>query len=694
MEDKKIIDTIELRNQLQKELLEWNQLQIERERLQNQLTNLRKEEEEKKIALQIHIKEAKKFISNVDVIEENETLKERKQEEIEQLEKEIKEIERSLYHRETSYLSGDRQQNKTAMFHGTKALNIIGVCFFLIAFLTLGNYLYQNYMNDVIKGLSLFILSGVIVLFGELLYHYQKEKQLANVVSAIGIAGFYISVIFHNLLLKVMPAFPLFVLAIGITILSYQMTIKKKSWGISVIGLLGFYSVLCETFTLDYRVPVTLMIFSMLLLVQVVNLWIPKQNKFQFFIETLLQIGCFSLVFAQKISQSEGSVLLSFVYHCYPIFSFGILLYSFKKWETLEQYIWNQLLPLFYFLCFGVDFELTLYQLVLVCFYSVIKKQIFLDYIVIALYFILDAYKIDNWYSIFFASILIIHYYVIQKTNGSMLLKITLYISTIVFQGYMVSTFNEIELVMSAMVLFFFIYSSSKKNKNSKLALFFKYSTFLLVFYFVNKYFKELYEDILYVYSLLILIFLILIHKVELLKDKHHLIVKRIGLCVLMLVLVIKGIEPYRIYDVIALSILAYIVLALAVNKKFLESEKLINYRPMGYSFYVTFVLWMVLIWSQGIMKMEDFVSSLVFLIFGFLNLFFGIWKSKKGIQDYGLLLVIFASVKLIFYDLSSISYLVKIISFFIIGTIALVFSYYYNKKNKQDLNQKEEERE
>lgn len=84
-------------------------------------------------------------------------------------------------------------------------------------------------------------------------------------------------------------------------------------------------------------------------------------------------------------------------------------------------------------------------------------------------------------------------------------------------------------------------------------------------------------------------------------------------------------------------------------------------------------------------MEVKDFVFSFVFLVIGFINLFLGIWKEKKEFRDYGLVFVIFTSIKLIFFDLSFIFYLVKASVFFVSGSIALVGAYYYDKKAKKE---------
>lgn len=670
MEDERMVEQMEIMQKcIQKEKLEFIDIKKQIEEKQKQLNDLKKEESEKRALIQFTIQDAKKILLKYSK-EKKEEVNIKKQ-----LENEIKEWE-MLYASDPVVQAG-KQDVKLKSKYGMNTLNGIGILFLLASFLTFGHYIYKNYMNDVIKILALFLVSGIFFLAGEILWRYQKDKKIGNIVSSLGVASFYIAVLFHNLYMKLVSENILFVLSIGMTILAYVLTVKRKAWFVYIIGVLGIYAVVFENFVLENNTSVTVLVLLLLFAISIANIFIPKRSNYQFCIQSIVHIFfLYCLPFTGKII----SVLYPFI----MLLPFVYVIVR-EKDDIATQKV-NRLIPLIYIFLFS-EKPLLIGYIVLWCiFYGITKKQVFIDYIFIVIYLLFYKYFVENleYYGTVLSCMLWITYMVSKKIR-SKTLEIIIYVCSTFLQLYLFAQWNKIDFIFILFFLLLCVYVSGKENPNTFFAMFFKYSTFfsLSVLFLQRCKWIEGYE--VYICSLLLLMFLCAIHIVPLLKDRYHLTVKKIGLSMAVALLMIKVIAPYHIYDVFILATLFYFIFYLIIHKNFLENENLLEYRTFGYMIYVSFVILLTLLWRQCVMEVKDFVFSFVFLVIGFINLFLGIWKEKKEFRDYGLVLVIFTSIKLLFFDLSFISYLVKASVFFVSGTIALVGAYYYDKKVKKE---------
>jgi len=61
----------------------------------------------------------------------------------------------------------------------------------------------------------------------------------------------------------------------------------------------------------------------------------------------------------------------------------------------------------------------------------------------------------------------------------------------------------------------------------------------------------------------------------------------------------------------------------------------------------------------------------------------YGIWKRKKHLRIFAIVLFSGTLVKLFFYDLTNLETIPKTIVFLIIGSLLLIVSYLYNKYTK-----------
>jgi uncharacterized membrane protein len=71
---------------------------------------------------------------------------------------------------------------------------------------------------------------------------------------------------------------------------------------------------------------------------------------------------------------------------------------------------------------------------------------------------------------------------------------------------------------------------------------------------------------------------------------------------------------------------------------------------------------------------------SILWGVYAFIFISYGIWKKKKHIRIGAMLLFAITLIKLVFYDLSHLETIPKTIVFVLLGVLLLIISFLYNK--------------
>ena len=113
------------------------------------------------------------------------------------------------------------------------------------------------------------------------------------------------------------------------------------------------------------------------------------------------------------------------------------------------------------------------------------------------------------------------------------------------------------------------------------------------------------------------------------------------------------------------------------------EQQMSLEWYPMLISTYMVVILTQNLITQYGF-EFQDLVISLVYLVTALLWILYGFRNKYAMIRRFGLGLSILAITKLIFLDLSGLSDMYRIVSYFVFGILLLLISLVYQHFNKR----------
>lgn len=125
---------------------------------------------------------------------------------------------------------------------GAGVLGIIGVLFILIAFVLLG----MTYMDGLAKGISLYGICVVVLLFSELVLN-RKMPRFAVVITALGIGGLYLSTMLNYLYLQNFNSYVAMGMAVIISLFAVILSRKKDSGTLKIVSIAGCYISLFPT---------------------------------------------------------------------------------------------------------------------------------------------------------------------------------------------------------------------------------------------------------------------------------------------------------------------------------------------------------------------------------------------------------------------------------------------------------------
>ena len=169
-----------------------------------------------------------------------------------------------------------KKENKLEFKVGVNILSIVGVILILISFVTFGRYVYVNYMSDIVKGITLFLISSLILIAGEVVHRKLNSKFSIGIIS-LGIGTLYASVIINYLVLITINSIVALIITTCITSVSIVISSKHNSNIVRLIALIGGYCCLVPMNTLDTIQSITTVII--LCLIGLFNILKPIKNE-------------------------------------------------------------------------------------------------------------------------------------------------------------------------------------------------------------------------------------------------------------------------------------------------------------------------------------------------------------------------------------------------------------------------------
>ena len=131
------------------------------------------------------------------------------------------------------------KKNNLERFVGLNVLNAVGVFLLIIGAITLARFTYIQ-LSDLLKGIMLFVLGGVILAAGEIL-NRKKPTVFSLGISAGGIGILYVALATSYFGLQILDMYPALIVCALITAVAFILSNRYNSQTIAVFALIGGY---------------------------------------------------------------------------------------------------------------------------------------------------------------------------------------------------------------------------------------------------------------------------------------------------------------------------------------------------------------------------------------------------------------------------------------------------------------------
>lgn len=565
---------------------------------------------------------------------------------------------------------------------GAWLFSIIGVLFILTAFVILG----KTYMNGLVKGLGLYLISILVLLISEFVFKKKLEK-FSLAITALGTCGLYISTIVNYLYLENFNAIVAMIITVIVTFVTILLSRTKESAVIKIISFLGCYVSFfpIDGFTEDVSFLIVIVI---LLVVNIATIFLPVK-KVQYSINILHMIS--NVIFASLLLNIAHQSGISFVSCILCSLSFiWILQVIFIKQVQIIEGIVDQK-------------KKKKYQIGNISVYSVILLIQLLEFAYDVLLLKNDS-PFAGLFMIGLAIMCLVVFCFQKKSNIKWIQYWAL--NFIVFWVYGIHSSNKMEVLISMLIMFIGAKLLSRISilKVSELII-----TLLAAFqglYYYNSqdtfgiiyiivflasiitlyHWKSLYECII---TFMLLMFVVFYLEIETLLSPICMGILMLGMFTFANVKFFRG-KQNRIYNYIVLagmiliyliesffgdniSLFCLLIFGITTIVVLLQKKYGFNIKQKGLVLSL-FLTYMVCVFDLDL----PIAKSMLLILVAIGSVVFGFILKKKGQRIYGLILALMVCLKIVFFDFSEIEVIQKMILFLGVGVIILAISGIY----------------
>ncbi|MDR1689208.1 MAG: DUF2339 domain-containing protein [Clostridiales bacterium] len=231
-------------------------------------------------------------------------------------------------------------KNNFEAFLGGNILNKAGIVFVLLGIIAVSQYTFVR-LSDFLKGIVLFIISGVFLAGGEMLNRKRTSVFSLGITSA-GVAGMYVSLSVSFFALNIMGMYPAIILCILITAAAFALSQRYNSQTIAAFALIGGYLPIISisgSAVLTYGAMVYFVVLNLLaLLVSFYKKW-----KVSMFIGFFLNIiGTAVILVSVYSSLSDGNYTaltlsaVAYLFFAFAIYTLIPILSSYRKKQKIS----------------------------------------------------------------------------------------------------------------------------------------------------------------------------------------------------------------------------------------------------------------------------------------------------------------------------------------------------------------------
>ncbi len=577
---------------------------------------------------------------------------------------------------------------------GAGVLSVVGILFILISFVMLG----VTYMNGFVKGMSLYVMAIVVLLFSEL-FLVRKMPKFSLGITGLGISGLYLATMLNHSYLKNFNGWVAMGIAVAISVLTILISRKKDSGTIQIISFIGCYlSVfLVGSPFLKIRVHSEMEILpennyyfagvmGIVLLVNLITTFLPvKKNRFVVHMTHSICNTVFALIITFLAAFNVDEVFYM-GYLATAIVVQGIIFFAMEKdkkhhlGNILTYYLTTGFLLLFYLVVqsAGRAFDMQ---------FHIANLILFAGFLLVFLLLIKNKQRWSQYY--FFVASVFVLYVVARKNTYAELVISTMFICVILLISKVLSRISELkfsELVITSVlalesISFFFL-----DNGIYAMCILTAFILSLLGLY----YWKFIYEEIvLLVLNLFVLCYLhsdletvimagiflagtVIFNTLPCCKDKNFKIMNYINLFFMACL--------YLVFVLFKTQIGCFLMLFIGVAYYFTCFRKSygMNFRA-NRIILATFLCYMTLIWDiPGVTMTVHIVKSIILMIIAIGTIGAGFGFKEKKLRISGLVLTLLVCGKIVLYDFAGRASGEKMILFLVVGILVLAISAIY----------------
>lgn len=237
------------------------------------------------------------------------------------------------------------KKNNIEAFVGQNLINKIGIFLIIIGVIAASQYTYTR-LTDMLKGISMFALGGIMLVIGEIL-NKKKPNVFSLGVTSGGVAILYVAMSVSYFRLNILSMYPAIIICLLVTAVSFILSIRYNSQTVATFALIGGY---LPIFSISGNLT---MIYGAMVYFMVLNLFalgIAFNKKWQITSYIGLVLNIFGTIYIvgstiYKIREFKfginhiimlGYIIAAFlVYTAIPIISTYITTKKFKKADVV-----------------------------------------------------------------------------------------------------------------------------------------------------------------------------------------------------------------------------------------------------------------------------------------------------------------------------------------------------------------------
>jgi len=228
------------------------------------------------------------------------------------------------------------KQNEIEMLVGLNWVNKIGIFLILLGVGAAAKYTYVTWFNAHLKGMSFFLLGGLLLACGEWFYRKTKDVFASGLIGG-GISVLYCATFYSYFLLKTIELNTGLVLSLLVTLVAVVLSVRYKSQTVCALGLVGGYLpffTYISTFGLAGGDHYVAMGYLLLLNMSVLLVSFRQQWHIINYISFVCHIPSLVYVVFEAPSTAVG---ITYAAVAFPLYTAIILAYPFKHHISLKK---------------------------------------------------------------------------------------------------------------------------------------------------------------------------------------------------------------------------------------------------------------------------------------------------------------------------------------------------------------------